>query len=360
VPPAMKFRFKLSPSIDIGDTPQPADNVFRLLCAIRESGSLQQAALSVGLSYRYAWGTIRHWETLFDRSIVTMRRGKGAELTPFGQSLLVAESRVRETVEPVIESAAVEFHRYLGETLASRPQVRFSGRPDASIGVVKQSLAAGNPDLSFDAVFCGALDGLICLHERQAELAGFHVSPLHQPGTRVHAAFRPLLKPADVRLIRVAWREQGLMAVPHMAANVRCVADLASPKVRFINRERGSATRALFDQVVAAEGLHAERIAGYDAYAMGNRGVAEAIRKGEADVGFGLRAAAESLGLHFVPLTHEAYYLALRNADKDAAWVERLLELLKSPPVARQLGAIPGHRLEPALRLMPLQEALPW
>lgn len=356
----MKFRFDLSPSIDIGDTPQPAGNVFGLLCAIRDSGSLQQAALRVGLSYRYAWGTIRHWEKMFDRSIVTMQRGKGAELTRFGQSLLVAESRVREAVEPVLESAATEFHRYLGETLTSRQQVRFSGRPDAAIDVMKQSLTRENPELSLDAVFCGAVDGLICLHERQAELAGFHVSPVHQPGTRLHAAFKPLLKPADVRLIRVAWRDQGLMMAPGMADTIHGVTDLASPAIRFINRERGSATRALFDQVVAAEGVHAERITGYDRYAIGNRLVGEAIRQGQADVGFGLRSTADALGLHFVPLTREAYYLALRSSDMGAAWVETLLELLKSRAVARQIGAIPGYWPETALRPMPLQEALPW
>jgi len=360
IPIAMKFRFELSPSIDLAEGPQPAGNVFSLLGAIRETGSLQQAALRVGLSYRYAWGSIRHWESLFDRSIVTMQRGKGAELTRFGESLLVAENRVREVVEPVIESAAAEFHRYLGDSLTSRTQVRFSGRPDAAIDVMKDSLAIGEADMSLDTVFCGAVDGLICLHERQAELAGFHVSPVHQPGTRLHAAFKPWLKPSDVRLVRVAWRDQGLMMAPRLARSVKSVADLASPEIRFINRERGSSTRALFDQVVTSGGVHAERIAGYERYAFGNRLVGEAVRQGDADVGFGLRSTAETLGLHYVPLTREAYYLALRNSDRDAAWVTALLDMLRSEQVAGQISAIPGYQPEPSLRLMPVHEALPW
>lgn len=372
----MKFRFELTPFLDhidhidhSGDTggsdassagPQPAGPLLALLGAIRATGSLQRAALSVGLSYRHAWGTIRQWETLLDRSVVSMQRGKGAELTRFGEDLLAAEARIRETVEPVIETAAADFHQYLGNAMGSRAQVRFSGRPDATIDVMRQSLTHAETTVSLDTVFCGAVDGLICLHERQAELAGFHVSPIHQPGTRLHTAFRPWLKPSDVRLIRLAWRDQGLMVAPAMTTAVRSVKDLVSRRVRFINRERSSSTRALFDQVVASEGAYPEQISGYENYAMSNRQVGEAIQQGHADAGFGLRSTADALGLGFVPLTREAYYLALRNSDRDAAWVADLLDLLASDRVAGRIGAIPGYQPESSLRLMPLHEALPW
>lgn len=369
----MKFRFELTPFVEIGSAGSTADigadpaagshaagQMLALLGAIRATGSLQRAALTVGLSYRHAWGTIRHWETLLDRSIVSMQRGKGAELTRFGEDLIAAESRMRETVEPMIETATADFHQYLGNALGSRAQVRFSGRPDATIDVVRQSLTHAETTVSLDTVFCGAVDGLICLHERQAELAGFHVSPIHQAGTRVHTAFRPWLKPSDVRLIRLAWRDQGLMVAPAMSTAVRGVKDLVTRRVRFINRERSSATRALFDQVVANEGAYPEQIAGYDNYAMSNRQVGEAIQQGHADAGFGLRSTADALGLDFVPLTREAYYLALRNSDRDAAWVSDLLELLSSDRVAGRIGAIPGYQPETSLKLMPLHEALPW
>jgi molybdate transport repressor ModE-like protein len=356
----MKFRFDLSPSVYVDDRPQAAANVFSLLKAIRQTGSLQQAALSVGLSYRYAWGAIREWEKVFSQDIVDMQRGKGAALTRFAEGLLRAEMRLREVVEPVIETATAEFDQHLNDAVETRVQVRFSGRPDAAMDVVTQSLATPDAAMTLDRVFCSPVDGLICLHERQAELAGFHVSPVHRPGTRLHTTFRQWLKPSDVRLIRLAWRDQGLIVAPDKADTIRGLGDLVSRQARFLNRQRSSSTRALFDQVMASEGVYPEQIAGYENYALSNELVAEAIRQRRADAGFGLKSTADAGGLHFVPLTREAYYLALRKSDQDAPWATDLLDLLRSDNLAGRIGAIPGYRPEPSLRLMSLQEALPW
>ena len=282
-------------------------------------------------------------------------------LTRVGEKLLRAERGLREAVEPAIEAAAFEFHQHInGVAASSQEVVRFSGTSDASMEAFTDALANSQASVALDTVTCGAIDGLICLHERHADLAGFHVSPVHKAGTRLQHLFKPWLKSADVRLIRVSWREQGLMIRPAKAGAVRGLGDLVARRVRFLNRQRSSATRILFDQVLADQGIFPHQISGYESYAHSNMDVAQSIREGAADAGFGQRATAESAGLRFIPLTREAYYLALRTADCVTPWAVELLDLLGTEAVAERIRQIPGYEPEPAQRLMPLQEALPW
>lgn len=63
-----------------------------LLRAIRDTGSLAEAAGQLGLSYRRAWGKIREIEDNLGESLVESRRGGASggrsRLTPLGESLL--------------------------------------------------------------------------------------------------------------------------------------------------------------------------------------------------------------------------------------------------------------------------------
>ena len=63
-----------------------------LLRAIRDTGSLAEAAGQLGLSYRRAWGKIREIESNLGQPLVESRRGGASggrsRLTSLGESLL--------------------------------------------------------------------------------------------------------------------------------------------------------------------------------------------------------------------------------------------------------------------------------
>ena len=54
---------------------------------------------------------------------------------------------------------------------------------------------------SVDTVFCSAVEGLICLQEKQCEVAGFYVAPQQGAGSIAHQTLRKWLRPTAVRLI---------------------------------------------------------------------------------------------------------------------------------------------------------------
>jgi molybdate transport system regulatory protein len=71
---------------------------YRILDAVRRSGSLQGAAKELKMSYRAVWCRIKASEARTGRSLV-VRDGKGSKLTPFAQGMLKQFKRLQAIVE---------------------------------------------------------------------------------------------------------------------------------------------------------------------------------------------------------------------------------------------------------------------
>jgi len=71
----------------------------RLLELLSEKRSLRKAAGAMGMSYRYAWGSIKHLEEVFGLPLVVSKKGGSSGgstvLTPEGRELLEEYKKVR-------------------------------------------------------------------------------------------------------------------------------------------------------------------------------------------------------------------------------------------------------------------------
>ena len=90
----------------------------RLLLAVRQTGSIRQAALQLGRSYRKAWGDIKRAEAGLNRRLVRVSRGGpgggAAELTEFAEHLVRAWEAYRAEV---VEHAGQAYETHLLEIL---------------------------------------------------------------------------------------------------------------------------------------------------------------------------------------------------------------------------------------------------
>ncbi len=97
--PSIRFRIDFSENSNIGP------GKIGLLEAVRDRGSVSEAARSLGLSYRRAWLLLDSLNRSFDQPVtvnsVGGRGGGGAKITPFG-SMLVAHYRELESEISVI------------------------------------------------------------------------------------------------------------------------------------------------------------------------------------------------------------------------------------------------------------------
>jgi putative molybdopterin biosynthesis protein len=104
-----------------------------------------------------------------------------------------------------------------------------------------------------------------------------------------------------------------------------------------VHRQPGAGTRLAFDQLAHQAGLDT-RILNEDEEEHTHAAVAALIASDEADAGLGLEAFAHRLGLEFIPLFEEMYFLALR----DAPATRDTLAALK--PCSRRKPGKPGRR----------------
>jgi molybdate-binding protein len=127
-------------------------------------------------------------------------------------------------------------------------------------------------------------------------------------------------------------------------ANIRNFRDLATHKLRFVNRQRGSGTRILLiDRIIDDEKVEASALNGYGTEEFTHPAVAATVASGGADAGFGLRAAAAEYGLAFVPLVRERYFLAVHAKDARKGPVTRVLAALRGPAFARLARRLQGY-----------------
>jgi len=317
-------------------------NLFLLLHAVHRDRSLKKASTVLGVSYRYAWGLVKGWEETFKAPLLILERGRGAKLSELGEKLLAFEQQAIEKVQPELTKLAVGINEELASGLGGVSNERL--RMFASHGIVVAEfieLLQQQPGLDASVETRGSLDALRLLSSGQSEVAGFHF-PLEKIKNALAPLYRTWLDPQRHTLLLLATRQQGLMTDKENSKNINAIADLAKRSVRFVNRQRGSGTRTIFDHLLSVEIISSRDIAGYGHDEFTHSAVAAMIASGSADVGLGIKAAAEKFGLNFIPLLNEAYVLAVANDAQDNH-VARLRELLKSSEFRERVADVPGY-----------------
>lgn len=330
-----------------------------LLQAIKETQRLTDAARRAAISYRHAWNVIEKWGNFLGSPVVVMSRGRGTQLTPLGERLLWVGQRVQARLTPQLESLSSELARALNETLAnSTPAVRMHASHDYALAKLRE-LLNGHGQGRIDVQYRGSVDAIASLCHGGCDLAGFHLAegPLQ---SEILARYAKWLRPRLHRLIRFVTRAQGLIVAPGNPKGIRTVSDLARPGVRLINRQRGSGTRALLEQLLAHAAVDRARIGGFENEEYTHAAVAALVAGRLADVGFGVQAAAEQFGLDFVPIATERYFFICRQDTLDHPAVRDVLALLGSADFSKLLAALPGYAADRPGEVATIENALPW
>ncbi len=300
-----------------------------LLRAIRGHATLRAAAAALGVSYRWAWDLLAAEGRALGAPLVVMERGRGAKLAPLGERLLAADDAVRRELARLEPQVAVSVTA--AERAAAPARLRIAASHDLLLSQFCEALS-----LPVDLSFKGSMESLAALRTGSADLAGFHVSGEARPVLR-------LLTERRHRLVRFAAREQGLMVPKGNPKRVRGLADLRTKHLRFVNRQRGSGTRLLFDELLANGGMRGEDIRGYGTEEFTHLAVAATVAAGRADAAFGVKAAATRFGLDFVPLRRERYWFALRARDEGHAAMQDFLRALRGDELRRMARHLPGY-----------------
>ena len=331
-----------------GDPVEALDQrILPLLEAVAASRSLAAAVVQCGISYRAAWGLLREYQRKLGVALVLLERGRGASLTLAGERLLGAQSAATERLARILPGLATEIGSGLKQQAkASELRLCVAASHDLALAALAETLP-GAKGLSLELSFMGSLHALKEFSEGRADIAGFHV-PVSGCATLDTKLFLKWLSTRRDRLIRFVDRDQGLILPRGNLQHVKNLRDVAAKRLRFVNRQRGSGTRLLVDQMIADTGMDANTIAGYRNEEFTHAAVAATVASGGADAGFGLRAAAAEYHLAFVPLVRERYFLAVRAKALESPALVRLIEALGSPLMARTARPLAGYQIAAA------------
>ncbi len=353
------FRLHVRPEWSLQRPGQPdfdLPQVLRLCAAVHEQGSLAQAAKTLQLSYRHAWGLIREADQAFGNPLIQLERGRGGQLTPLGQVLLWADRRIAARLSPALDSLSSELSAEMERVLSASAPVRIQASHGFAVQALRETLVESG--LNFDLRYTSSTDALQALARKECDLAGFHV-PIGQLQAAGMAPYRQALLAQPVQLINLATRVQGLMVPPGNPLGITGIRDLPLRKPRFINRQPGSGTRLLIDLLLQEQRVASEQIPGYEMWEYTHAAVAAYIASGMADVGFGIETAARRFQLDFIPLVTERYFLACRQDDANRLDLDSVRNLLRAGELKRRIGELPGYDSNACGTLTSLRQAFP-
>jgi putative molybdopterin biosynthesis protein len=216
------------------------------------------------------------------------------------------------------------------------------GSHDLVLDLAASALRAEDPEVTLASSNVGSLGGLVALRDGLCHVAGSH---LLDPATGEYTLpyLDRVLGGADVSVVRLVHRDQGLMVAPGNPLGLGGIGDLARPGVRYVNRQRGAGTRVLLDHELAKRGIAPDAVDGYAREEPTHLAVAAAVAAGRADAGLGILAAARAFGLGFVPVTREPYDLVVTAEALGSPRLAPLWALLQSDRFAQAVEELGGY-----------------
>lgn len=343
-----------------------------MLQAVRDRGSISAAARAMGFSYRHTWGQLRQWEVELGEPLILWERGQAAQLSPFGQRLLMAERLAQARLGPQIEAVRAELERayslaFEGSAQAGQATevLTLYASHDHALNVLQEVACGLGPAgirqrLHLDIRFSGSVDAIRALNEGRCLLAGFHTQPFAAAGSLSARTYKPLLRPGTHKIIGFARRTQGMIVRKGNPLKLGRLHDVVRTRARLVNRAKGTGTRLLLEELMRQEGIAPADISGFEHVEASHAAIARAVLEGTADVGLGAEYAARAAGLDFVPLTQERYLLVCLKSALETQALKTLLSILRSRAWGDCIAALPGYGPDHCGQVAAMKRLLPW
>lgn len=329
------MRIQIRPTLVFGNKnakdPAVVDLVWltSLLKDIEQGKTLMSACKKMGLSYRNVWQKLNNVEQALGFKLMDRVRGHGSHLSEYAKYLIQFTDdfdqktiRLGQTSLSHLEEGFAQFR------VKAKKQWRLASSSDPIIQ--KAVIDIGG----FELITAGSGEALERLLNYEVDIAGFHVSDPHSS-----KIISKRLQKEGMQIFPVMKRVQGLMVAKGNPHSITSTKDLLRPKIRFINRQKGSGTRLLLDTLLIKEGMDPRAIKGYENEEFTHSAIAMSILAKKADVGMGVKSVAIENGLDFIQLKDEIFFLAMGeelSANKDLAKLIRKIRALS--------GQTPGYK----------------
>lgn len=216
------------------------------------------------------------------------------------------------------------------------------GSHDPIIDIAADLLHNRNKKYFISSSNVGSTGGLMALKTGETHMAPTHLLDM-ETGEYNISYLKKYVSNKNICLVKFVDRIQGFIVKKGNPKNITKFEDLINKDVKFVNRQRGSGTRLLFDYNLNKLNIDLNKINGYFREEFTHLAVAAAVEAGDADVGLGVYSAASLMGLDFIPVCNEEYDLAIPEEYMDTDIIKEFLETIKSDEFKQKLLEIGGY-----------------
>jgi putative molybdopterin biosynthesis protein len=209
----------------------------------------------------------------------------------------------------------------------------------AALGILSDRLNAQRGPGRFLWFPAGSTAALQALERGTTHVVGVHLTDAKTGEPNVSFVRKAASREPLVLLTLARW-EAGILTRPGDTGRIRNTSDLAHRRVRLILREEGSGARRLLERELRSAGISPDVVSRASLTAKGHLEVGRLIALGAADAGIATRDAALAFGLRFVPLAEERYDLVVPRSLLADPRLERMLDVLVSAAVRRELTSL--------------------
>jgi len=196
---------------------------------------------------------------------------------------------------------------------------------------------------SITSINVGSMGGIFALKKRRTHLATSHLLD-ENDGSYNISYIKKYLLDQDIVIIKGVRRIQGFIFRGDV--NLRSINDIVTKRLKYINRQKGSGTRILFDYLLKKEGISPFDIDGYDYEEFTHIAVGLQIVTGRRDLGLGIYSIAKMFNLNFLPVWEEEYDFITRKEYLDIEMIKLFLEILNSKEFKKRIENIGGYKCD--------------
>jgi putative molybdopterin biosynthesis protein len=243
----------------------------------------------------------------------------------------IIDSWIEDNVRAGMRQAKEMATRMPGALLAA-------GSNDPVLDILLATLRLSHPEIFVFSANTGSSQGLIALGKGLVDIAWSHL--FDKESGQYNVPFISKLAPGiDAVVVSMFTRETGILTSFNDSKHIKSITDLAKKGTSIINRQEGSGTRLLLDNLFKEHDMAPSSIEGYDNEVFTHFEVGLAVLSGKATAGIATGSVATMLGLNFISLSSERFDMVTTRQNFFRRPVQSVISTLRSDEFKNQTNA---------------------
>lgn len=215
------------------------------------------------------------------------------------------------------------------------------GSHDIILDIINDQLNENGFKLSSSHV--GSFGGVLSIKNMEA-----HISPVHilcDSGNYNDTLIDEFLDDEYV-VVRGVTRQQCLYVKKGNPKNISSLKDLKRSDISFVNRQKGSGTRILFDFLIQKLDINHKEISGYEYELSTHTQVASTVLTERYDVGLGIVSVANMYDLDYIPVGEEHYDFLVHKSTLQLESFKSFIQIIQSKYFKEKIEYLGGYSLD--------------